>query len=253
MSESKRLAAELDFVTRERMDAVSELVRRVSHEYNNLFGIVIAALGILKEDIDEHPGISQLKPLIHDALSASKEGTDLLERLLACTGYHLLRPETVDVVIMLEALKGRFRDVLPRDIVLEVMAESDLPRAYVDPGALANALEDLVENAREAMPAGGTLTISAERYNEGGSGDLPAGEYLSVAVADSGIGIEPALLGRVIEPFVTTKEPAKGRGFGLSRSYGFTRQSQGRLFLESTPDRGTTVTLVVPIAGADSG
>ncbi len=258
MSESKRSAAGLDLVSRERMDAISELVRRVSHEYNNLFGIVIATLGILQDEIEDHPKNSPLKPLINDALSASKEGTDLMERLLACTGYHLLQPEAVDVAGMLDELQLRLQQVLPEDIALEVMAESDLPRAYVDPAALGSAIDGLVENAREAMPVGGTLNISAASYDYDGGDDaegvhLSPGRYLSIAVSDTGNGIDPTLLGRVVEPFVTTKEPAKSRGFGLSRSYGFARQSRGRLFLESIPARGTKVTLVIPIAGPDPG
>ncbi len=258
MSESKRPGAALDPVSYERMDAISELVRRVSHDYNNLFGIVIAALGILQEDIDEHPGIAQLKPLISDALSASKEGTELMEQLLACTGYHLLQPKPVYLGPALMALKDRFERVLPGDIALEVVAEPDLPPAHVDPEALTSAIDALVENAGEAMPAGGTLRISAESYahsshGEAASGGLPSGRYLSVAVSDSGDGIDPVLLRRVLEPFFTTKEPAKNRGFGLSRSYGFARQSRGGLFLNSSPGDGTTATLVVPVAPPDRG
>ncbi|HSS66027.1 MAG TPA: ATP-binding protein [Gammaproteobacteria bacterium] len=258
MSESKRSVAGLDPVSRERMDAVSDLVRRVSHEYNNLFGIVIATLGILKDDIEEHPGVSQLKPLISDALSASKEGTDLMERLLACTGDHLLQPEPVDVTEVLDKLKSRLRQVLPGEIALEVAAEPDLPRAYVDPAALEGALDGLVENAREAMPVGGTLSVSAARYEHADGGEAPdgnlaPGHYLSISVSDTGNGIDPSLLKRVVEPFVTTKEPAKSRGFGLSRSYGFAKQSCGQLVLDSAPNRGTKVTLVVPMAGPHGG
>jgi signal transduction histidine kinase len=258
VNQSERSAAGLDFVSSQRMDAVSELVRRVSHDYNNLFGIVIATLGILKEDIEAHPEISQLEPLLSDALSASKEGTDLMDRLLACTGYQLLSPESVDVTKALDELKLLWAGVLPDEISLEIMAESDLPCAYVDPQALNNTLAGLLENAREAMPSGGMIRISAARHDRDTAGDavegrLPPGRYLSIAVSDTGDGIEPSLLGRVLEPFVTTKQPAKGRGFGLSRSYGFAKQSRGRLFLESLPNRGTTVTLVVPTAGSDSG
>ena len=258
VNESKRSVAGLDSVSRERMDAVSELVRRVSHEYNNLFGIVIATLGILKDDIEANPGISELKPLISDALSASKEAIDLMERLLACTGYHLLKPEYVDITKVLDELKVQLRQVLPDEISLEVLAESNLPRAYVDPEALENALAALVENAREAMPLGGTLRISAAVYDDDGSSEAAEGQrrpgrFLSIAVSDTGDGIEPSLLGRVVEPFVTAKEPAKSRGFGLSQSYGFAKQSRGGLFLESVPARGTKVTLVVPMAGSDSG
>lgn len=258
VNESKRPAEALDPVSHERMEAISELVRRISHDYNNLFGIVIAALGILKEDIDEHPRISQLEPLISDALSASKEGTDLMERLLACTGYHLLQPEPVDVRGVLNDLRLRIQQIMPENIALEVVAESDLPSAFVDPAALKDAIDGLVENSREAMPVGGTLRISAESYvYDGGggaaAGSLSPGQYLSIAVSDTGDGIDPTLLGRVVEPFVTTKEPAKTRGFGLSRSYGFARQSGGRLFLESVPVRGTKVTLVVPAAARESG
>jgi signal transduction histidine kinase len=240
------------------MDAVSELVRRVSHEYNNLFGIIIATLGILKEDLDQHPEMSQLKPLISDALSASREGTDLMELLLACTGYQSLQPEPVDVSKVVDELKLRLRQALPEEIAIEVTAETDLPQAYVDPKALRSTLDGLVENAREAMPLGGTLRISAALRDQSDASDaagdpLSPGQYVSIVVSDTGDGIEPSLLERVVEPFVTTKGPAKNRGFGLGRGYGFARQSRGRLFLESTPTRGTKVTLVVPIEEPRSG
>jgi signal transduction histidine kinase len=258
VNKSRRPAAGLNSISHERMDAVSELVRRVSHEYNNLFGIVIATLGILQDDIEAHPGLSQLEPLISDALSASKEGTDLMERLLACTGYQLLKPESVDVKSVLDELNLRLQQALPEEISLEVTVESDLPHAYVDTQALENAVAGLVENAREAMPSGGTIRISAALHDHAGRSEeavdlLPPGRFLSIAVSDTGDGIEPSLLGRVVEPFVTTKEPAKSRGFGLSRSYGFAKQSRGWLFLESVPHRGTEVTLVVPTAGSGSG
>ena len=253
MSEPKRPAAALDSVAHERMDAVSELVKRVSHDYNNLFGIVIAALGILQDDIDEHPEIAQLKPLISDALSASREGTELMEKLLACTGYHLLQPEAVDVGHMLEDLRSRIQPLMPDGIDLTLDVEPGLPGAYADAAAMQSALGALAENAREAMPSGGVLRISARRCvpedaKAAGGEALEPGDYIAVAVTDTGDGIEPALLGRVLEPFFTTREPAKDRGFGLSRSYGFARQSQGRLLLESAPARGTTVTLLIPVA-----
>ncbi len=179
-----------------------------------------------------------------------------MERLLACTGYHLLQPEAVDVARLMEETKRRLRQVLPDSIALEVETEPELPQAFVDPAALEAALHGLMENAREAMPAGGTLRISAAVYDKAASGDAAAGRlspgrFLAIAVSDTGKGIEPALIGRVVEPFFTTKEPAKGRGFGLSRSYGFARQSGGRLLLESGAATGTRVTLVVPIAGPE--
>lgn len=237
------------------MDAVGELLKRISHDYNNLFGIVIATLGILEDDLEQHPGLSQLKPLIEDALSASREGTQLMERLLACTGHHSLDPTPVDVAELLEALSLRLKAGLCENIEFELSVDPELPRAYADRAALESAIANLVENAREAMPAGGRLRIAAavhgDRAAASGNG---AARYLSICVCDDGDGIDPALIDRVLEPFVTSKDPKKSRGFGLSLCYGFARQSGGWLDLESRPGNGTRVTLVLPdAASAQSG
>lgn len=236
------------------MDAVGELLKRISHDYNNLFGIVIAAMGILEDDIDKHPDGDNLKPLILDALSASREGVELLERLLSCTAFQSLNPETVDVSELLAEIARRFGDVSAATVRVELDREPGLPQVFTDPQGLEKAVLALLDNASESMPSGGKIRISARVENNDQAGDdsetlQPAGRYLGISVSDTGNGIEPHLINRVFEPFFTTKEPTKERGFGLSGAYGFARQSYGGLTLKSEPGRGTTVTLLLPLPG----
>lgn len=238
-------------ISQQRMQAISQLVKHVGHDFNNLFGIVIGAMGILEEELAERPGSSDLQDLIGDALSAGREGAALMGRLLACTGHQFLKPKTVDIAALLEIVEARVQSSLPPDIELEIADATNLPAAMADPEKLATALFNLLENAREAMPQGGKVQVLTEvvRYKESNRDEtprLPPGEYLLVSISDSGEGIEPAMLERVYEPFVTTRQPAKNRGLGLSVAYGFAEQSGGALSLASVPGEGTTARLRVP-------
>ncbi len=239
------------------MQAISQVVKHVGHDFNNLFGIVIGTMGILEEELAERPGTSDLHDLIGDALSAGREGAALMSRLLACAGHQTLKPRPVDIAALLEIVEARVQSNLPPDIELEIASATKLPAAMADPEKLETALFNLLENAREAMPQGGKVQVLTEvvRCNESNrdkTPSLPPGEYLLVSISDSGEGIEPAMLERVFEPFVTTRQPAKNRGFGLSVTYGFAEQSRGALSLASVAGEGTTASLRIPtVSSAD--
>ena len=233
------------------MQAISQLVKHVGHDFNNLFGIIIGAMGILEEELAERPGTSDLHDLIGDALSAGREGAALMGRLLAGAGHQLLNPRPVDIMALLEIVEARIRSNLPPDIELEIVDAANLPAAMVDPEKLETALFNLLENAREAMPQGGKVQVKTAmvRCKESKLDETPRrppDEYLLVSISDSGEGIEPAMLERVYEPFVTTRQPAKNRGLGLSIAYGFAEQSRGALSLASVPGEGTTASLRIP-------
>jgi len=238
-------------ISQQRMQAISQVVKHVGHDFNNLFGIVIGTMGILEEELAERPGTSDLHDLIGDALSAGREGAALMSRLLACAGHQSLKPKPVDIAALLEIVEARFQSNLDPNIELKIADASNLPAAMADPEKLETALFNLLENSREAMPQGGavqvlTEVVHCEKSNRDETPTPPPGEYLLVSISDFGEGIEPAMLERVYEPFVTTRQPAKNRGLGLSVAYGFAEQSRGALSLASVLGEGTTARLQIP-------
>jgi CheY-like chemotaxis protein len=209
-------------------------------------------LGILADEIvceaDATP-----RELINDALSAARDGAELIHRLLAFSRKQPLQVKRLDINEFLRNVRRFLQRTLTENVELRINAGNDVPPVLVDPGQLENALLNLVINARDAMPGGGTLTIETtrERVARDEAASLPGlapGDYVTIAVRDSGIGMSPEHMARAIEPFFTTKERGKGSGLGLSMVYGFAKQSGGDLLLRSTLGQGTTVSVLLPQA-----
>ena len=247
-------ATDLDvrLARRERMEAISDLIGRVGHDYNNLFGIVINTMAILREELAGLPELENLKAFIDDAESASREGASVMARLLACAGRQGPRLTAFDPGPVIEGLVRRADGSRPENVRLEAALCPDPPAVRGDPERLASVIENLLQNALEAMPEGGKLTLeSTTRPRGGAAAPDPAGSaerFVALSVSDSGEGIPRDRLKRVFEPFVTTRQPAKERGFGLSLAYGYAVQCGGELDLESNPGGGTRVTLWMPVA-----
>lgn len=222
---------------------------RLGHDLNNLLSTVIGSLGLLRED-GAGGSDPETRQLVDDALSAGRECADLVDRLMAAAGKQLLRPQRIGVNDIVERLATLLEQTLPADIDLSVSMEPDLPDLDLDPDRLEAAVMDLVVNARESMPGGGTLGIRS------GLGDATAAQppldprrrYVQITVSDSGCGIPGELHDRVLEPLYSTKSGGTGRGLGLSMANGFVQQSHGALTLDSEPGRGTRVTLHFPPA-----
>jgi signal transduction histidine kinase len=222
---------------------------RLGHDLNNLLSTVIGSLGLIREDRFPHSG-NEGRQLADDALSASRECADLVDRLMTAAGKQFLRPQRIAVNAIIERLTPLLMQTLSANIVLDVSLDSELPELEVDPDRLEAAILDLVVNAREAMPGGGKLMIRSGvgEACSARSAHSPRQHYVQITVSDSGSGIPADLRHRVLEPLFTTKSSGTGRGLGLSMVNGFVQQSHGVLCVESEVGRGTRITLNFPPA-----
>ena len=248
----QRLRTEEQLSHAQRLEAVGQLTGGIAHDFNNLLTVVSANLQILEDDLAGRP--EQLET-IAIALRAVGRGAELTRKLLAFARRQQLSPRACDPKDLLEDVGGLLRRALGEAIDLHIVCPADMPRVFVDPGQLDAALVNLAINARAAMPRGGRLHISARiGVIEPGdaSGDARPGQYIVVAVRDTGFGMTPDVLARALEPFFTTKGQGKGSGLGLSMVYGFVTQSGGHLNIESRLGYGTCVELYLPVIAAEA-
>jgi len=234
-----------------RMETIGQLTGGVAHDFNNLLMVVggHADLLLARAGADSRAARS-----LEAIATAARRGQDLTRRLLAFSRRQRLRPTPIALGERFTQLQPLLASSMGASVELRVDCQIDLWTVEVDVGELDSALVNLAVNARDAMPDGGALSISARNVTlaAGEAGDdAPAGEFVELAVADSGQGIPPDLLDRVVEPYFTTKEVNRGAGLGLSQVDGFILQSGGRMRIESTLGRGTTFRLWLPrFAGA---
>jgi len=231
----------------QRLDAIGQLTGGVAHDFNNLLTVVSGNLQILEDELADRPAAREI---ISSALRAVGRGAELTRKLLAFARRQRLAPRASDPARLLTELGAMLRRTLGETVGLEISCAADVPKVFVDPGQLDNALVNLALNARDAMPRGGQLVISArhERIGTDDGGELAPGDYVVFTVRDTGQGMAPDVLARAFEPFFTTKEHGKGSGLGLSMVYGFIKQSGGHLAAESQPGRGTRIDLHLPAA-----
>jgi signal transduction histidine kinase len=233
-----------------KMAAIGQLAGGVAHDFNNLLGVIIGNLDSVVEHGLDDP---ELVVMIGDALGAALRGASLTRHLLAYSRQQALEPRVLNLDRVIADQIGLLRRTLGEAIEIATALPADLWPARVDPNQLENALLNLAVNARDAMPRGGTLTISAENVTlEPGEvdaqSDMSAGRYVLVAVADTGTGMSRDVVDRAFEPFFTTKPDGAGTGLGLSMVYGFVRQSFGQVKIESEEGRGTAIKLYFPAA-----
>ena len=245
----QRMQSEEALAHSQRLESVGQLTGGIAHDFNNLLTVIQGNLQIL----EEHPGIADDawgQQLVGAATRAARRGAELTGKLLAFSRRQVLQPSAVDVNALLESLADMLRRTLDQRIEITLDTQPDLPPCVVDPGQLESALLNIAINARDAMPEGGRLTFSSRRCE----GAPPAaevesteGDFIRIAVADTGSGMPEDVRERAFEPFFTTKEAGRGTGLGLSTVYGFVKQSHGGVTLETAPGVGTTVTLYVPV------
>ncbi len=233
---TERRALEEKLRQSQKMEAVGQLAGGVAHDFNNLLSIIMGNLEVLKQYLD---GSSDAREAFEDALGASQRGAELTRRLLSFSRQQPLAVRVVDVGAVLQSLSDVLRRLISETIHVDVSLGDEVPPVSVDPALLENALLNLAINARDAMPGGGALTLSAERGAAGGA---------RLSVRDTGVGMTPEVQERALEPFFTTKPTGKGTGLGLSMVYGFVTQSGGSLRIQSAPGQGTTVVLEFPPA-----
>jgi PAS domain S-box-containing protein len=229
----------------QKMEALGQLTGGVAHDFNNLLMVVSGQAQLLRKKLADDP--RALRAL--DAIEASaKRGEDLTRHLLSFARRQRLQP----MALNLSERTGTLRELISAGLPSSINLVVDLPRGLwpvrVDPGELELALLNLAVNARDAMPAGGTLSVfGVNRVLDGGEGqpDLQ-GDFVALTVSDTGTGIPEDILPKVFDPFFTTKEVAKGTGLGLSQVYGFAQQSGGAVAVASELGRGAQVTLFLP-------
>ena len=247
---TKRRQLEGQFRQAQKMEAVGQLTGGIAHDFNNLLGVIVGNLDLLERLVPENE--VALKR-VHTAQRAAERGADLTGRLLAFCSSVELRPSSTDLHDCVRNMIELGRAVGP-DVRFTTHFDDSVPQVFVDAAALESALLNLVVNARDAMPNGGSLTISTQLRSLDGSyplvqaGELRAGRYASVSVSDTGQGMSKETVERVFEPFFTTKPRGKGTGLGLAMVYGFARQSGGAVRIYSELGHGTTVTLYLRLA-----
>ncbi|HNB26976.1 MAG TPA: PAS domain-containing protein [Alphaproteobacteria bacterium] len=236
----------------QKMEAIGGLTGGVAHDFNNLLTVIIGNLEALASRLRDQP---QLLELTEAAIGAAERGATLTKRLLAFARRQPLSPQPTDLSRLLTDLLPLLNRSVGPLIEVAIKAAPDLPRALVDPNQLENAILNLANNARDAMPRGGRLSISVDfvEWAAEEDGGLDAGEhraapYLRISVTDTGVGMTRETLERAVEPFFTTKPVGQGTGLGLSMVYGLAKQSRGHLRIYSEPGIGTTIRLFLPVA-----
>ena len=245
VTERNRLEARLSAT--QKLEAIGQLTGGVAHDFNNLLQVVLSGLTLMDRVQDP----ARRAKLAESVRRAAQRGGELTKRLLTIARRQSLRPEPIDLSAWLaDGASELLARTLRGDIRTETVIPEGLPAVEADPAELELALLNLAVNSRDAMPQGGTLTISAALAEVDGLTDPDGllGTFVRISVRDTGVGMAPEILSRVFEPFVTTKEVGKGTGLGLAQVYGFARQSGGGVRLRSQPGAGTTVSLLLPLS-----
>jgi signal transduction histidine kinase/CheY-like chemotaxis protein len=230
----------------QKLEAIGQLTGGIAHDFNNLLTVITSSTQFLQRADDP----TRRARLVHRIEEAAWRGADLTRRLLAFGRRQPLRPNRVELAVQAVGLTELLRHTLREDIQIQMQFDTGVWPAEADVAALELALLNLVVNARDAMPNGGQIVVTAHntpmRNGQSARWALAEGDYVEICVTDTGMGMPPDVLERVFEPFFTTKEPGKGTGLGLAQVYGFVRQSGGTAWVESRPGRGTSVHLLLP-------
>jgi signal transduction histidine kinase len=233
-----------------KVESLGQLTGGVAHDFNNLLMAVLGNLELVRKFLPDEP---KIRRLIDGAIQGAERGATLTKRMLAFARRQELKPETVDVPNLVDSMVEMLRRSLGPGVQITTEFEADLAPTRVDPNQLELALLNLGLNARDAMPLGGKLTISAHRERVA-AGDVPGlypGEYVCITERDTGEGMDEVTLKRATEPFFTTKGAGRGTGLGLSMVDGLVAQSGGAMRITSQPGAGTTVELWLPVSEAE--
>ncbi len=233
----------------QKMEAVGRLTGGIAHDFNNLLTVVIGSLDLLSRRMkDAEP---RQKMLINNAVDGATRAAALTSRLLAFSRQHPLDPETLDANVLIRGMSNLLQRTLAETVSIEWAFADELWSTFIDQNQLENAILNLCVNAVDAMPKGGQLTLATANVTLDEAycarhAEMIAGEFVMIAVTDTGTGMPPDVVARAFEPFFTTKPVGKGTGLGLSQVYGFARQSRGHAAIHSVLDQGTTIKLYLP-------
>lgn len=233
----------------QKSEAVAQLAAGIAHDFNNMLAVVISGISLAKRRLTN--GASGHEAMLDAALEGANRAGSLVKRLLAFSRQAALAPQSTDINKLVSGMSEMITRSLGETIAVEVVAGAGLWLTHVDSSQLENALLNLCINARDAMPDGGGLTIETanchldEAYSRQHAG-IPSGQYVLLAVTDSGTGMTPDVMSKAFDPFFTTKGVGKGTGLGLSQIFGFVKQSGGHIKIYSEPEVGTTVKIYLP-------
>jgi PAS domain S-box-containing protein len=241
---TERRQLENQLIHAQKLDAIGKLTGGVAHDFNNLLGSILSGLGLLKRRVEMNADAQRIFDMTQNA---AKQGADLIARMLAFSRRQHLEPKVYDLAALSEALDLLLSPMLGGLAQLRWRMDAEIWPVYVDPNQLQLAMMNLIINARDAMPEGGSIVIRGQnRSLAAPTAELAAGDYAVLRVEDSGQGIPPENMAKVLEPFFTTKDVGHGTGLGLSTVYGFVKQSGGSLRIESDLGQGTAVEIWLP-------
>ncbi|MBL8940311.1 MAG: PAS domain-containing protein [Archangium sp.] len=231
----------------QKLDALGQLAGGVAHDFNNLLTVILSVVELM---LHGRPADDPDRADLEDVRDAAKRAAGLTRQLLAFSRKQVMQLRAVDVNEVVRGMESLLKPLLGEPVALTLSLEPALPPVKADPTLVTQVVMNLCVNARDAMPRGGRLTVSSSlRTAEFLSRpvELPAADYVCLRVDDEGEGMSPEVQARVFEPFFTTKGPGKGTGLGLSTSYGIARQTGGTMTVRSTPGRGTTFEVWLPV------
>jgi signal transduction histidine kinase/CheY-like chemotaxis protein len=248
--------AEAQLRQAQKMQALGQLTSGIAHDFNNMLSIVMGNLGLMRRRLTAAGGADSVE-LIDNAIDGANRAATLTHQLLAFSRQQPLSPAVTDVNALVSHLGELFRRTLGGNIKLECVMAGGLWRSKVDPGQLENAILNLVVNGRDAMQQGGKLTIETQNAFLDDAyavahADVSPGQYVLIAVTDTGTGMSADVANQAFEPFFTTKGDREGTGLGLSQVYGFVKQSGGHVKIYSEVGQGTTVKVYFPRHTAES-
>ncbi|MBL6082692.1 response regulator [Belnapia sp. T18] len=238
----------------QRMEALGQLTGGIAHDFNNLLTIVLGNLALLRHEMPADARAAMR--YANNALLGAQRGAALTQRLLTFGRGQTLRPEAIDLAALVSGMSALLHNAVGPGVEVVTRVPSYLPPVYVDANQLELALLNLAVNARDAMPSGGVITVTAsEQTTDVASTDacVTSSKYVVLSVTDTGEGMDEATLAKATEPFFTTKEVGKGTGLGLSMAHGFAAQSGGKLILHSAKGAGTTVEFWLPRMAPQAG
>lgn len=246
---ARREAAEAETRHIQKMEVLGQLTGGIAHDFNNVLAVIVGGLDLARRRLAK--GETDISRYLDTALEGAQHATALTSRLLAYSRRTPLQPQTVDVNRMVTGMSEVLRRTLGEQIEIETVLSGGLWNVEADPSQLESVLLNLAVNARDAMPAGGKLTVEtanchldadyARQHTE-----VTEGQYVMLAVTDTGVGMTPEILTRAFDPFFTTKDVGKGTGLGLSQVFGFVKQSGGHVKIYSEPGSGTTAKIYLP-------
>jgi signal transduction histidine kinase len=232
----QREKAEEELIQSRKLEAIGQLTGGVAHDFNNLLTVILSGLRLMERNSDPARRATTMEAM----RQAVERGVGLTRQLLAFARRQSLKLEAIDVGLCLHGMRSLLVRSLRADILVDITTPADLWPVKTDRTQFELAIINLAVNARDAMPKGGVLTVFAQNKV------IEGGEFVEIGIRDTGVGMPPEIVKRVFEPYFTTKQAGQGTGLGLSQVYGITTQSEGSAHIESVPNVGTTVRLLLP-------